>query len=48
MKKSKIVILIGFLVIGLFTLTGCSEYTTSSTKEDISSTLNVGNKLTEN
>lgn len=48
MKKSKIVVLIGMLIIGALTLTGCSGYSTSSTKEDISSTLNIGNKLTEN
>ena len=48
MKKLKIVILLGIMILGAVLLTGCSEYTTTSTKEDIKSTLNVGNELAEN
>ena len=47
MKKLKIVILLGMIILGAVLLTGC-DYDTSSTKEDISSTLNVGNELAEN
>lgn len=49
MTKSKLIFVILFLTIGLFILTGCSsEYTATSTKQDIQSTLNVGNGLSEN
>ena len=47
MKKLKIVILLGIMILGAVLLTGCS-YETSSTKEDIKSTLNVGNDLAKN
>lgn len=42
----KIFLLIPIMVLGVILLTGCSGETTS-TKEDIESTLNVGNKLAE-
>ena len=47
MKKLKIVILLGMILLGAVLLTGC-DYETSSTKEDIKSTLNVGNDLAQN
>lgn len=43
----KIFLLIPIMILGVILLTGCSGETTS-TKEDIESTLNVGNKLAEN
>lgn len=46
MKKSKIIVLVGMLVIGLVLLTGCSD--TSETSKDVKSTLNIGEKLTKN
>ena len=42
----KIFLLIPIMILGVILLTGCSEETTS-TKEDISSTLDIGNKLAE-
>jgi hypothetical protein len=36
------------MIIGLITLGGCAEYTESSTKQDVQSTLNVANNLAEN
>ena len=49
MKKLKIFILIGIMIIGILGLTGCMDSTTlSSTKEDINSTLNIGNNLAQN
>ena len=46
MKKSKIVILIGMLAIGLVLLTGCSY--SSETSEDVKATLSIGDKLAKN
>lgn len=48
MKRLKIFILIGFMIVGLTMLTGCVNYDTSKTKQDINSTINVGNNLAEN
>ena len=48
MKRLKIFILIGFMIVGLTMLTGCVDYDTSKTKQDINSTINVGNNLAEN
>ena len=42
----KIFLLIPIMILGVILLTGCSGETTS-TKEDIESTLDVGNKLAE-
>ena len=47
MKKLKIFIVIGMMIIGLVLLTGCAD-TVSSTKKDINSTLNIGNDLAQN
>lgn len=46
--KKKIMVMIGILVLTLVTLTGCAEVTTTNTKKDIESTLNIGNNLVEN
>lgn len=48
MKKLKIVILLGIMILGAVLLTGCSESSTTGTEQDISSTLSIGSKLTEN
>ena len=46
--KKKIMVMIGILILTLVTLTGCAEVTTTNTKKDIESTLNIGNNLAEN
>lgn len=46
MKKSKILILIIMLIVGVLVLTGCSY--TSETTKDVKTTLGVGDKLTAN
>lgn len=46
--KKKIIVMIGILILTLVTLTGCEEVTTTNTKKDIESTLNIGNNLVEN
>lgn len=44
--KKKIVLLIIFLILGLFTLTGCTDNT--ETRKDIEETMNIGDKLSKN
>ena len=46
MKKSKVIILIGLLILGVFVLTGCGSVT--ETTKDIKSTLEMGDKLAKN
>lgn len=46
--KKKIIVMIGILILTLVTLNGCAEVTTTNTKKDIESTLNIGNNLVEN
>lgn len=48
MKKLKIVILLGIMILGAFLLTGCTETLTSSTEQEIESTLGIGDKLSKN
>lgn len=48
MKKLKIFILIGIMILGALLLTGCSDYETSSTSKDVKSTLDIGNELAKN
>ena len=48
MKKTKIILLIITMILGVLVLTGCSDYETSNTKQDINKTLNIGNELAEN
>lgn len=46
MKKLKIVILLGIIILGAIVLTGCADKTDS--QKDIASTLEIGNKLAKN
>ena len=48
MKKFKIVILLGIILLGAILLTGCTETLTSSTEQEIESTLGIGDKLSKN
>ena len=48
MKKLKIVILLGIMILGAFLLTGCTETLTSSTEQEIESTLGIGDKISKN
>ena len=48
MRKIKIVILLGILIIGVILLTGCTEVATASTEQEIESTLSIGDKLSKN
>lgn len=49
MKKSRKILLLGILLLSVILLTGCTEENGEfNTKQDIQSTLNVGNKLTAN
>lgn len=47
MKKLKIVILLGIIILGAIVLTGCTINKTD-TQKDITSTLEIGNKLAKN
>ena len=47
MKKLKIVILLGIMILGAFLLTGCTIEKTD-TQKDIKSTLEIGDKLANN
>lgn len=47
MKKLKIVILLGIIILGAIVLTGCTIDKTD-TQKDITSTLEIGNKLAKN
>ena len=47
MKKTKILLLVGILFISIFVLCGC-EGTLTETEKDVKSTLNVGDKLSQN
>lgn len=48
MKKLKIFILIGIMILGAFLLTGCTGIPASSTEQEIESTLGIGDKLSKN
>ena len=48
MRKIKIGILLGILITGVILLTGCTEVATSSTEQEIESTLSIGDKLSKN
>lgn len=48
MKKLKIVILLGIMILGAFLLTGCTETTPTNTEKEIGSTLSIGDKLSKN
>ena len=48
MKKLKIVILLGIMILGAFLLTGCTETLTSSAEQEIELTLGIGDKLSKN
>lgn len=48
MKNLKIFILGIMIIIGAIILTGCTDEAISSTKQDVQSTLNVGNTLAKN
>lgn len=46
--RKKTIIIMGILIVMLLALTGCTEVTTTNTKQDIENTLSIGNDLVEN